>query len=229
LLDAIEPGAWAVEQRFTSSEVVSLTGITPRQLQWWDERGIVAPLREGRRRFYSPDDLAEVAVICELRRRGFSLQRVRKVMRFVQKEFGKRLVETVTAGSDYHLLTDGTHIFLETSAKQIIDILKNSRQPMLTVCISDTVRQVMPHLAAQQMTVPYVRSCGDGAVPRPNVLGIAPKATRKKKISVKKMAGAPSFAQRRVGKLSLRGRATRGGPASTAAYRRRHLVCEPSL
>lgn len=131
-----------MEQRFTSREVVGLTGITPRQLQWWDERGIVAPRREGHRRLYSLDDLAEVAVICELRRRAFSLQRVRKVMRFLQKEFGKRLVETVTAGSDYHLLTDGTHIYLRTSAEQVIDILKNARQPMLAVCLSDTVRRV---------------------------------------------------------------------------------------
>ena len=78
-----------MQQPFTSRDVVSLTGITPRQLQWWDERRIVVPAREGRRRMYSMEDLAEVAVICELRRRGFSLQRVRKVMRFLQREFGK--------------------------------------------------------------------------------------------------------------------------------------------
>jgi DNA-binding transcriptional MerR regulator len=69
-------------QRFTSNEVVELTGITPRQLQWWDERGIVRPEREGHRRLYSMDDVAEVAVIVELRDKGFSLQRVRKVMRW---------------------------------------------------------------------------------------------------------------------------------------------------
>jgi DNA-binding transcriptional MerR regulator len=128
--------------RFTSREVVALTGITLRQLQWWDERRIVVPSREGHRRLYSTEDLAEVAVICELRRRGFSLQRVRKVMRFLQREFGKRLAETVSGSSDYHLLTDGHTLYLETSARQIVDILKNSRQPMLTICLSDTVRQV---------------------------------------------------------------------------------------
>jgi DNA-binding transcriptional MerR regulator len=131
-----------VDQRFTSNDVVALTSITPRQLQWWDERGIVRPAREGRVRVYGLDDLAEVAVICELRRRGFSLQRVRKVMRFLQREFGKRLVETVSGASDYHLLTDGERIYLETDARQIVDILKNARQPMLTVCLSDTVRRV---------------------------------------------------------------------------------------
>lgn len=129
-------------QRFTSREVVALTGITPRQLQWWDERGIVVPARAGHRRLYSMEDLAEVAVICELRRRGFSLQRVRKVIRFLQREFSKRLAETVGGSSDYHLLTDGKTLYLETSARQIVDILKNARQPMLAICLSDTVRQV---------------------------------------------------------------------------------------
>ncbi len=131
-----------MQKRFTSREVVALTGITPRQLQWWDERRIVVPAREGHRRLYSMDDLVEVAVICELRRRGFPLQRVRKVVRFLQREFGKRLAETVSAASDYHLLTDGTNLYLETSARQIVDILKNARQPMLAICLSDAVRQV---------------------------------------------------------------------------------------
>jgi DNA-binding transcriptional MerR regulator len=129
-------------QRFTSNEVVGLTGITPRQLQWWDERGIVRPEREGHRRLYSMDDLAEVAVIVELRDKGFSLQRVRKVMRFLQRELGKRLVETVSGASDYHLLTDGKTIYLEHSPEEIVDLLKNARQPMLAIGLSDAVRQV---------------------------------------------------------------------------------------
>ena len=126
----------------TSREVVALTGITPRQLQWWDERGIVVPRRQGHRRLYSLEDLAEVAVICELRDKRFSLQRVRKVMRFLQREFGKRLAETVSGESEYHLLTDGKTLYLETSAKQIVDILKNSKQPMFAICLTDTVRRV---------------------------------------------------------------------------------------
>lgn len=131
-----------MQTAFTSQEVVALTGITPRQLQWWDERGIVRPAREGHRRLYSFDDVAEIAVICELRRRGFSLQRMRKVLRFLQRELGKRLVETVTASSEFHLLTDGKNIFLENSAQGVIDVLKNSRQPLLAVCLSDTVQRV---------------------------------------------------------------------------------------
>ena len=130
--------------------MILLTGITPRQLQWWDERGIVVPAREGHRRLYSMEDLAEVAVICELRRKGFSLQRVRKVMRFLQREFSKRLAETVSGASEYHLLTDGKTLYLETSARQIVDILKNARQPMFAICLSDTVRQVRAEIRAKK-------------------------------------------------------------------------------
>jgi DNA-binding transcriptional MerR regulator len=147
-----------MQQLFTSRDVVSLTGITPRQLQWWDERHIVVPSRQGRRRLYSMEDLAEVAVICELRHRGFSLQRVRKVMRFLQREFGKRLAEIVSGNSEYHLLTDGKTLYLETSPRQIVDILKNSRQPMLTICLSDTVRQVRAEIRAKKSSASMSRS-----------------------------------------------------------------------
>ena len=139
-----------MEASFTSNQVIALTGITARQLQWWDERGIVAPAKQGHRRLYTFDDVAEMAVICELRRRGFSLQRVRKVMRFLQRELGRRLAQTATAASDYHLLTDGTRIFLENSERQVIDILKNSRQPMFAICLSDTVRQVRAEIDGEK-------------------------------------------------------------------------------
>lgn len=131
-----------MDQQFTSAQVVRLTGITPRQLQWWDERGIVVPRREGRRRLYTADDITEIAVICALRRKGFPLQRVRVIMKFLQKELGRRLAEAVSNGSEYHLLTDGKRIYLENSQREVIDILKNSRQPLLGICLSDTVREV---------------------------------------------------------------------------------------
>ncbi|MBV8051870.1 MAG: MerR family transcriptional regulator [Acidobacteriaceae bacterium] len=135
---------------FTSRDVAELTGITPRQLQWWDERGVVVPAREGHRRLYSMEDLAEIAVICQLRRKGFSLQRVRKVMRFLQREFGKRLADAVSGASEYHLLTDGRTLYLETSPRQIVDILRNARQPMLAVCLNDAVRQVRAEIRAKK-------------------------------------------------------------------------------
>jgi DNA-binding transcriptional MerR regulator len=143
-------------ERFPSHEVIALTGATARQLQWWDEKGVVKPEREGHRRLYSMQKVMEMAVICELRRKGFSLQGVRKVMRFLQREFGKGLGEVVGRNSDVHLLTDGTHLYLETSARQIVDILKNSSQPILGVCLSDAVRQVHAGVRARKASTSVI-------------------------------------------------------------------------
>ena len=52
-------------------------------------------------------------------------------------------METVSAASEYHLLTDGRHIYLEDSARGVVDLLKNARQPMLTVCLSDAIQRVL--------------------------------------------------------------------------------------
>jgi DNA-binding transcriptional MerR regulator len=136
-------GVGAMQQTFTSREVVALTRISARQLQWWDEQGIVVPARDGHRRLYSLDDVAEVAVLSTLRQRGFSLQKIRRVVRFLQRELGKRLVETVRSAAEYHLLTDGRRIYLEDSARGVVDLLKNARQPMLSVCLSDTIQRVL--------------------------------------------------------------------------------------
>jgi DNA-binding transcriptional MerR regulator len=141
-----------MQRQFTSNEVMILTGITARQLQWWDERGIVVPERKGHSRIYAWDELVTVAVICQLRRRGFSLQRMRKVIRFLQQEFGTSLAATVGAASEYHLLTDGTHLYLRTSARQVVDLLKNAQQPMLDICLSDEVRRVKAEIQARKKT-----------------------------------------------------------------------------
>lgn len=139
-----------MDHRFTSAQVIDLTGITARQLQWWDEQGIVVPQRVGRRRLYTPEDITEVAVICALRRKGFPLQRVRRIMKFLQKELGRRLAEAVSNGSDYHLLTDGKRVYLKNSQQQVIDVLNNSRQPLLGMCLSDAVREVRAEIVSRR-------------------------------------------------------------------------------
>ena len=156
-----------MQRTFTSREVVALTRISPRQLQWWDEQGIVVPARDGHKRSYSVDDLAEVAILCELRKRGFSLQKIRSVIRFLQRELGKRLMETVAAASEYHLLTDGQHIYLEDSARGVVDLLKNARQPMLSVCLSDAIQRVLDPIDRGSGTRSAVREQKGGAKRRP--------------------------------------------------------------
>jgi len=44
------------------------------------------------------------------------------------------------------LVTDGKNIYLEDNSNSIIDILKNARQPMFLVCVSDQVRRIQASL-----------------------------------------------------------------------------------
>lgn len=129
-------------EAFTSKEVASLAGISLRQLQWWDERNVVSPRHVGHKRLYSPQDVLEITVIAELRRKGFSLQKIRRVLRYLQREVGRRLSDVFTRDSDLHLLTDGKSIYLEDRHERIIDILKNARQPMFLVCVTDQARRL---------------------------------------------------------------------------------------
>src|ERR1700731_3637652 len=127
---------------YSSVEVSTLASVSLRQLQWWDERKVVSPRHEGHRRVYFPAEVIEITVIAELRRGGFSLQKIRRVLRFLKREMGRRLAEVLRASSQLHLVTDGKSIYLEDQHERIIDILKNARQPMLLMCVSDQARRL---------------------------------------------------------------------------------------
>lgn len=127
---------------YTSTEVSKAGGVSLRQLQWWDERKVVSPRHEGHKRIYSSEEVVEISVIAELRRKGFSLQKIRRVLRFLQREMGRRLSDVLSQESDLHLVTDGKAIYLEDSHERIIDILKNARQPMFLVCVTDQIRRL---------------------------------------------------------------------------------------
>jgi DNA-binding transcriptional MerR regulator len=127
---------------FTSTQVAKIANISLRQLQWWDERHVVSPRHEGHKRVYSPEEVVEVTVIAELRRKNFSLQKIRRVLRYLQREMGRRLSDVLHSDSDLHLLTDGKSIYLEDRQERVIDILKNARQPMFLVCVTDQVRRL---------------------------------------------------------------------------------------
>jgi len=135
------PVAAAEQDRYTSGDVARIAGVSLRQLQWWDERNVVSPRQEGHRRVYLSNEVVEVSVIAELRRKGFSLQKIRRVLRFLQKEMGKRLSDAVSNDSDVHLITDGRNIYLEDQPDRIIDVLKNAKQPMFLVCVTDQYRR----------------------------------------------------------------------------------------
>jgi DNA-binding transcriptional MerR regulator len=131
----------AEEQFFTSSDVARISGVSLRQLQWWDERNVVSPRQDGHRRVYAPDEVVEVSVIAALRKKGFSLQKIRRVLRYLQKELGRRLADALEHESQIHLLTDGKNIYLEESSDRVVDLMKNARQPMFLVCVTDQLRR----------------------------------------------------------------------------------------
>src|SRR6478735_394190 len=106
-------GALDSEASFTSADVSRISGVSLRQLQWWDERKVVSPRHEGHRRVYQPEEVVEITVIAELRKKGFSLQKIRRVLRFLQREMGRRLADVLRSDCDLHLITDGKSIYLE--------------------------------------------------------------------------------------------------------------------
>jgi len=132
-----------MKESFTSRQVSQRTGLTPRQLQWWDEQGIVVPARVGHRRMYSARDLAELAVLGDLRRRGVSLQRIRGMISLLRREFGRRLGDLMKRGPGLHLLTDGESVYLCDSEHRVIDLLHNARQPLLAICLSPVLERVL--------------------------------------------------------------------------------------
>jgi DNA-binding transcriptional MerR regulator len=137
------PGVPAADgEGFNSSEVARICGVSLRQLQWWDERNVVSPRQDGHKRIYMAEEVVEISVIAELRRKGFSLQKIRRVLRFLQKDMGKRLSEAIASTSEVHLLTDGKSIYLEETPNRIIDLLKNAKQPMFLVSVTDQVKRL---------------------------------------------------------------------------------------
>jgi len=155
----VRPDLAPPNRTYTSTEVAKIAQVSLRQLQWWDERKVVSPRHEGHKRIYLPEEVIEITVIAELRRKGFSLQKIRRVLRFLQREMGRRLADVLSADSNLHLLTDGKSIYLEEQQDRIIDLLKNARQPMFLVCVSDQVKRLdeIPKKTARSESAPLVR------------------------------------------------------------------------
>ena len=103
---------------------------------------MVSPRHQGHKRIYLPEEVIEITVIAELRRKGFSLQKIRRVLRFLQREMGRRLAEVLSNDSRPPPADRRKIIYLEDQQDRIIDLLKNARQPMFLVCVSDQVKRL---------------------------------------------------------------------------------------
>ena len=137
-------------ESYSSNDVSKITGVSLRQLQWWDEQGVVSPIQRGHRRMYQLHEVIEVSLITELRAKGISLQKIRRVLGFLKNELGGEFLDAIQSGNEVHLLTDGESLYLESNHKTIVDILKNSKHALIGVCISDQVQRLTTGVDAKK-------------------------------------------------------------------------------
>ncbi len=125
---------------YTSREVASLTGLTARQLQWWDERRLFAPARAPQRteaggfteRRYTPLDVLELQVLADLRRRGYSIPRLRRLLATLRDVFAVRLYEAIGEGGPLTLYISGDQLYAKTLDGRLFN-LEQPTQALLMV------------------------------------------------------------------------------------------------
>ena len=110
---------------FNTKNVAQLTGLTQRQIDYWDRSHFVKPsLKEasgyGSGRLYSFVDLVQLKVAKALKDKGVSLQKIRKSITYLRKNFP----DIQKPLAEMRFLTDGDRIFVLTKDnKAILDTL----------------------------------------------------------------------------------------------------------
>ncbi len=127
-----------LKKLYSSREVASLTGLTARQLQWWDARRLfsaaVAPQRTSAGGFterrYTPLDVLELQVLGDLRRRGYSIPRLRRLLSTLRDVFQVRLYEAIGDGGPLTLFASGDQLYARTLDGRLFNLDEPS-QPLL--------------------------------------------------------------------------------------------------
>lgn len=129
-----------LKKHYTSREVAALTGLTARQLQWWDARRLFTSAIASHRteaggfteRRYTTLDVLELQVLADLRRRGFSIPRLRRLLSTLRDVFRVRLYEAIGDGGPLTLLIGGDQLYARTEDGQLYN-LDSPTQAMLMV------------------------------------------------------------------------------------------------
>ena len=130
-----------LKKLYSSREVAAITGLSARQLQWWDQRRIFSssiPSHKTERggyteRRYTPIDLLELMVLADLRRRGFTVPRLRRLLSVLRSRFKVRLYEAIEGGGPITLYIDGAKIYARTKAGDLFNVLEHPEQALLMV------------------------------------------------------------------------------------------------
>ena len=128
------------KKHYSSREVAVLTGLSARQLQWWDARRLFVPAIRSHRteaggfteRRYTPMDVLELQVLADLRRRRFSIPQLRRLLSTLREVFGVRLYEAIGEGGPMSLFISGDHLYARTEGGQMFYIDRPT-EPMLMV------------------------------------------------------------------------------------------------
>jgi DNA-binding transcriptional MerR regulator len=140
-----------LKKLYSSREVASLTGLSARQLQWWDEMHLLRSSVPSHRteaggfteRRYSSVELLELMVLADLRRRGFSVGRIRRLIDVLKSHFKVRLFEAIEGGGPITLFIDGGQIYARAEGGAIYNVLENASQPMLMLGEDVKLRQLV--------------------------------------------------------------------------------------
>lgn len=129
-----------LKKLYSSREVAGMTGLTAKQLQWWDAKRLLVPAVASHRteaggyteRRYTPVDVLELQALANLRHRGFSVSRLRSLIETLRQVFGVRLYEAIGDGGPLTLYLNGTHLYARTESGQLFDMAAPT-QPLLMV------------------------------------------------------------------------------------------------
>lgn len=139
-----------LKNTYSAREVAALTGLSARQLQWWNARRLFTPAIASKRtaaggfteRRYTPVDLLELMVLADLRRQGLSVARIRLLLETLRDRFGIRLFDAVGGAGAITLLTDGTEIYARMPGGEFINVLRAPDQPLLVIGEGLPLRQL---------------------------------------------------------------------------------------
>jgi DNA-binding transcriptional MerR regulator len=130
-----------LKRTYSAREVAALTGLSARQLQLWDVSGLlpaaIPPKRTAAGGFterrYTPIELFELLVLADLRRRGFSVHQLHRIIEVLRTQFSTRLFDATGGGGAVQLLTDGRDLYARTSRGEFYNVLKAPAEPLLVV------------------------------------------------------------------------------------------------
>ncbi len=140
-----------LKKLYSSREVAQLTGLTARQLQWWAKANLFPPAVESHKteaggfteRRYTPIELLELMVLSDLRRKGFTVARIRKLLQVLKTRFKTRLYDAIEGGGPVTLFIDGENIYARNNAGDLFSILDNAAQPLMMMGEDIKLRQLI--------------------------------------------------------------------------------------